>query len=763
LNVNQGAAYIFGRNQGGSNNWGQIARLTAADGAGYDNFGESVSLSDGMALVGASNHATTGAAYLFERNQGGANNWGQFEKLTPGAAGDGGFGKSVALDNDTALVGAWLDGSLALGSAFIFERNQGGADAWGVVKELLAPDGSDTDYFGFSVALNNDTALVGAVNDQPYGSAYIFERNLGGANNWGYLVKLLPANPTGVSGFGASVALSGDKALVGAPATEIDGRQDQGAAFLFGRNIGGADAWGQDKRLLAPGGAEGDRFGESVALAGDTAAIGAPESDGSLGSAYILERNRGGENAWGLQVKLDAFTRAEGDNFGFALALSGETLLVGARDADVSGDLSRGAAQLFIRSGDEWKQIDKQLANAGASGDQFGLSVSLVGDTALVGAPYENSEQGAAYLFGRNQGGADLWGQSKKLTAADGAAGDFFGIAVSLDRAGMAAQRALVGAYGDNADKGSAYLFERNQGGSGAWGQVVKLEASGGAIFDNFGQSVSLYGDSALIGAPGDDVGVENGQGSAYLFSRNQGGLEAWGQVTQIFAGDGAASDAFGHSVSLSGDTALVGAYGNDIGAESSQGAAYIFERNQGGANVWGQVRRLLASDGAAGENFGYAVSLSGDTALIGSIFDATPSTNVTGTAFIFARNQGGADNWGEVKRIFPADESGVQQFGGAVSLDGDTALVGGSFSDIGDQNDQGAAWVFERNKGGQNQWGQAARLLAPDGAAGQQLGRSVSLSDDKALTGSPYIGTGATNIFYLTIIDFWLYVPLVR
>ncbi|MBU1692919.1 MAG: FG-GAP repeat protein [Verrucomicrobia bacterium] len=222
--------------------------------------------------------------------------------------------------------------------------------------------------------------------------------------------------------------------------------------------------------------------------------------------------------------------------------------------------------------------MTKLTASDAATGDSFGCSVAVAGDVAVVGADGDDdvgSASGSAYVFERNAGGTNAWGQVAKLTASDAAAGDWFGYSVSV-----AGDVALVGARRDgdagNAS-GSAYVFERDAGGTNAWGQVGKIVASDGTASDYFGSSVSLDGDVAVVGAYQDDD-VGSASGSAYIFERNAGGTNAWGQVAKLTASDGAADDYFGHSVSVAGHVVVVGAYGDDD-AGGGSGSAYVFEQ----------------------------------------------------------------------------------------------------------------------------------------------------------------------------------------
>ncbi|MCU0304656.1 MAG: FG-GAP repeat protein [Thermoanaerobaculales bacterium] len=199
---------------------------------------------------------------------------------------------------------------------------------------------------------------------------------------------------------------------------------------------------------------------------------------------------------------------------------------------------------------------------------EFGRSVSVDGDLIVVGMDdLENGEDsGAAHVF-RRDGGTGSWGRVAKLTASDGAPDAIFGWSVAID-----GDTAIVGAFGAahaGVDSGCAYVFQRDHGGPDAWGQVVKLVPADGDEDDYFGKSVSITADTAIIGAPSvNDNGYSSG--SAYLFRRDQGGVDAWGQVAKITPDDGAAYDSFGCSVSIDGDTAIVGAqHDNDNGSAS--------------------------------------------------------------------------------------------------------------------------------------------------------------------------------------------------
>jgi hypothetical protein len=270
----------------------------------------------------------------------------------------------------------------------------------------------------------------------------------------------------------------------------------------------------------------------------------------------------------------------------------------------------------------KWTEKQKFLASDAAAGDYFGGSVSLDGDTALIGAAWDDDNgisSGSAYVFTRT---GTNWTQQAKLLASDGVTGDYFGVSVSLS-----GDTALIGADGDDdngASSGSAYVFTRT---GTTWTQQQKLTASDGVAEDRFAGSVSLAGDTALIGAyRDDDNGVDSG--SAYVFTRTG---TTWTQQQKLTASDGVAEDRFAGSVSLAGDTALIGAYRDDDKGVDS-GSAYVFTRT---GTTWTQQQKLTASDGVAEDYFGFSVSLAGDTALIGA---PLAGNNGVGSAYVFTR-----------------------------------------------------------------------------------------------------------------------------
>jgi len=281
-------------------------------------------------------------------------------------------------------------------------------------------------------------------------------------------------------------------------------------------------------------------------------------------------------------------------------------------------------------------------------------------------------------------------------------------------------------------------LFDKPDGGWEDMTETAKLTASDGVVNDYFGYSISLSGDIAVVGAPGDnDYGAWSG--SAYVFSRDEGGADHWGQVAKLTApvGDAAAFDQFGFAVAISGDTAIIGVEG-DSDLASGAGAAYIFEYN---GSAWNPVTKLTAgSDATVEGHFGCSVAIDGDCAVVGAYGHDDDGTD-SGAAYVFCRNQGGADQWGQAAKLTAADAAEEDYFGWSVSISGDTAILGAK---LGDENaaDSGAAYVF---RGSGTTWSQVAKLFAGDGGVSQEFGYSVALDESTALVGAIYDNDNGT------------------
>jgi hypothetical protein len=385
------------------------------------------------------------------------------------------------------------------------------------------------------------------------------------------------------------------------------------------------------QRLVAVDGQARERFGVAVALSGDTVVIGAPLNDGiyyDQGVVYVFARSGG---TWTQQQKLWAGDGEAGDFFGAAVALDGDTLVVGAVGDDIGANYDQGSVYVFTRVSGWWADQQKLTANDGAAGDSLGYSVALGGDTLVAGAYADdtgsNVEQGSAYVFTRSGGAQPAWTQQQKLSASDGAAGDSFGSAVALDDDTLVAC-APFDDIAANPNQGSAYVFTRS---GGVWTQQQKLSASDGAADDRFGYAVALSDDKLAVGSPYDTVGFNYQQGSVYAFARNGA---VWTERQKLSAEDGMGEDRFGSAVALGGETLVVGAPNDVTGSGVELGSASVFAF----IGSWVPQETLTTPTGASNEVFGHAVALSNDTVMAGAPSTEAPMTLNRGSVYAFVR-----------------------------------------------------------------------------------------------------------------------------
>ncbi|NEQ39397.1 MAG: LamG domain-containing protein [Okeania sp. SIO3I5] len=380
-------------------------------------------------------------------------------------------------------------------------------------QKLQALEKAQSDYFGNSVAISGNFAIVGAshpvVGDYQKAAAYIFERQNNGS--WQQIKKFQPKDVKEDDYFGSSVAISGDSAIVGAFHQTIGGIKYVGAAYIFERNQNNG-SWEKTCKLQSPVQKPYANFGYSVAISGDLAIVAAPYE----GSAYIFEPNQNNDS-WEKTCKLQSADQKHYTNFGSSVAISGNLAIVGSY-LEKTVSPNKGAAYIFERqSRDSWQQIQKLQPKDGKTGECFGYSVAISGNLAIVGVdiiPRKNdvyTNVGAAYIFELQSSGS--WQQIQKLQPKDGKVGDYFGSSVAIS-----GNFAIVGAYREDTrgkDAGAVYIFERQ---SGSWQQTQKLLARGGQAGDKFGYPVAISGDLAIVGAHGEDT-IRSDEGAAYIFS----------------------------------------------------------------------------------------------------------------------------------------------------------------------------------------------------------------------------------------------------
>ncbi len=470
---------------------------------------------------------------------------------------------------------------------------------------------------------------------------------------------------------------------------------DEGDRLLLSVDERGAryplviDPTAQQAYLKASNTEANDRFGYSVAVSGDTVVVGAhkedsdaigvngDQSDNSVqdsGAAYVFVRSA---TSWSQQAYLKASNTDLNDQFGYSVAISGDTVVVGAwvegsNATGVNGNQSdnsaaaSGAAYVFVRNGTSWSQQAYLKASNTNTSDLFGWSVAVSDDTVVVGAISEDSDAtgvdgdqsddstpaaGAAYVFVRS---GTNWGQQAYLKASNTDAFDWLGSAVGIsgDTVVVGARQEAGGATGVNGNEsdnsalgaGAAYVFVRS---GTSWSQEAYLKASNTDDNGVFGNSVAISSGTIVIGAYGersDATGVNGdqnndnapGAGAAYVFVRSG---TSWSQEAYLKASNSSWDDQFGVSVAVAGDTIAVGAWREDSSAtevngdqgddsSTEAGAAYVFARN---GTSWSQQAYLKASNTGSADYFGLSVAVSGDTVVAGAWHESSNATGVNG------------------------------------------------------------------------------------------------------------------------------------
>ena len=702
-----GASYIFTKpatgwaNDPDINYRTETARLIAPDGAANDEFGISVAVhgdeeSRDTVVVGAHQHditddqgitsGDTGAAYVFKGDPY-SGKWSHAAKLTASDAAPGDeFGISVAVDGSTVVVGAYLynraDGVVPdSGSTYVFARDSD-TGVWSQTLNLAAPNSNQDDRFGYSVAVDADTLLAGAPqgNEDP-GFAYAMDISdaewgadivpaestlsdddtyaywvLNLTNDQEYAFRVRSVNAAANRPSGETVAATPMLAKPGK--TEgLSARPGDSQVTLSWDDPRDSSIDGyqvlmppeQTKLTAGSAGEESGRFGESVAVDGDTVVVGAYQHDitdnqnitsGDAGAAYVFTKVDG---VWSEPVKLTASVPAPGDKFGYSVAVDGDTVVVGAYQHDITDDQGitsgdAGAAYVFTEVDGVWSELVKLTASVPAPGDYFGYSVAVDGDTVVVGARGDQDKTGAAYVFTKVTG---VWSQAAKLTASGGGTFDYFGHSVAVD-----GDTVVVGARGHSSSPGAAYVFTEPSNGWGHWSNLnaggkadltATLTASNADDDDQFGQSVAMDGATVVVGAKQDD----ETKGSAYVFTKPTG--DNWADNTEtarLAASDRGASDSFGASVAIRGSTIVVGAYYADIDEcdeseddcddDPRSGAAYLFTKpaNVDWANDPNKDYRtesgkltLPTEEGAVEkyDEFGNSVALDGQSIVVGA------------------------------------------------------------------------------------------------------------------------------------------------
>ncbi len=592
---------------------------TSTIGATKDFYGQSVAISGNYAIVGVprcnvgtGTNTGSGEAIIYYFS----GSWNYVKTLTPSDSSVGDcFGFSVAISGDYAIVGAYQADNTDInqGQAYIFHRLT--TPIWSETAILRASDKTPDAQFGWSVGISGNHVIVGAPKAEPIGGvtnegqAYVFERS---GLIWNQATTILKSALTPINAhdqFGFSVGISGNRAIVGTPLHDEPGSKiDVGVAHIFQKSA--PLNWIHTKKILHPNGKAQDYFGFSVAISQTTVAIGAPQHEFGIdiqGAVFIYT---GSGSVWNQQGStLKGVCCNQGDNFGWSVSLDGDTLIVGASydNAGIVGNQvnDTGSAFIFTRNGAVWNQT-RQLTDAnGIVNDLFGTSVAVSGNKFLVGSPNSdisaNTDQGSVFAY---------YDDSTPVInnlATGSVVNDESGYSVAIS-----GERAVVGSPGANGSKGKVYVFKKS---GGTW---VLEQTLAGSVFGRFGHSVAISDDKLIVGAPHTTVGTNTFQGAAYVFMRtgSQNSMNPWtpqGMLTE----PGSPDDNYGWSVGISCDTAIVGVPRGNIAPNQHEGVAYIYTRS---GFTWNNLQaKISANAPATSELFGESVGIYKDFVVVGS------------------------------------------------------------------------------------------------------------------------------------------------
>lgn len=699
-------------------------KLTSEEAVVSDAMGQDVVLSGKTAVVGIPGDdnqqgKNAGAILIFVYRETG---WIQQAKVVPEDINSGDeFGSTLAISGNTLLVGVPKHNSVGekAGAAYVFERN---GDEWRQKAKLIGNDTETKDQFGRDVAIDDNRLIVGApLCNIPFpdgGAAYIFERK---NQTWTQMAKLASSDISGFDWFGAAVALKGNLAVVGA--IREDGRlvnSDAGAAYIFRYNEG---TWIEETKVIGHNTKAKDKFGSVIVTNGTDVVVGVPYSSGH-GGVYFFEKLIDGWKQTGnfLNFHLRPKDLKNVSGFGSALSMDGKYIAIGATGFQAGNKGVVGSVDLYMKRMDTWIFRQRLTANDGRNGDTFGASVALNEKTVLVGSPFHSAAggngSGAAYVF---QTRGTTWLQQSKLVDPISALEDEFGYSVAVS-----GEMAVVGARQDDKrgpNSGTVYVFTRQPPTAKTlkewWKQTAVLTAENPAIGAQFGHAVDVDQNTIIVGAYGVDLAGSD-SGAAYIFEQRGG---QWEQLNSLVAQDAKAGDMFGSVVAVHGQTAVVGAYGVNLG----QGAAYVFTWSDGS---WLQQAKLQPPDISRGDKFGGSVSVNGDTIVVGAHEHDVSGTN-TGTAYVFIRQ---GNRWVQQAKLLADDAAIGDQFGGSVSVNRDTIVVG-AWLDDNAVPDTGSAYIFIRNG---KTWSKQAKIVAADASIGDHLGQTVALVDNTVILGAP-------------------------
>jgi len=739
----------------------QIAKIRASDGNISDNFGRSVAIDGEYIIVGAYEKR---AAYLYKKQADGKvieiakiqSNYSELGNY---------FGVSVAIDGDYIVIGAQAENG-GEGCAYVFKRISDSSNDIVEIAKIQASNASSGSYFGGSVSISGNYIVVGAYlgdsisNNE--GSAYLFKIN--SDTNVTEIAKIQASDAQIDDRFGVSVAIDGDYIVIGAYAEDENG-DDSGSTYVYKRNSDAINDITQISKIKASDGQPGDYFGWSVSMSGDFIVVGAFESGD--GKVYLFKKYSDTNIA---QIQIIQATDSEDiDQFGWSVSIDNNYFIVGGALSFWSryhnSHTASIASYLFkINSDTEIIQVATLKANDTDKNDGFGSSVNIDGNNIIIGAMGKYNNEGRAYIYDMqsidkpyiymSSSIINHPEQLSKFVYHLNAASPVGGL-VSYELSGVDATHfilnednltfdlnadfeAPVDENEDNDYNITVTAVDTNMNSSSMSVNILVKDRSYleqkiqsiSEVDNRFGITVSSSGEYIVVGAPHEN----NSLGYVYIYKKQIDGKVI--EVAKIQSNDIEVGDNFGSEVAIDREYIVVSAAGEDTKGNNA-GSIYLFKINSDTEIL--QIAKFQANDTESNDQFGTSISIGGDYIVVGASYDDSTG-NKGGSAYLFKRNSDTMNDITEIAKIKADPNEYVDEFGWAVSIDGNYIVVGGREHD-GVTTDNtytgtGAAFVFKRNS--DTSVTRLAKLKASDPESWAGFGVTVSISGDYIVIGAP-------------------------
>ncbi|MCG8698880.1 MAG: FG-GAP repeat protein, partial [Bacteroidales bacterium] len=725
----QGAAYVLEKTVSG---WDTAAFLMHSNTLNQVmRFGTSVDIEGDYIIIGAASYSSNGAAFIFKKPLDGWKDTTESATLlSSDLKFEDYFGCAVAINEDYAVVGAHsnADSGIYTGACYVFKKSETGWKDTTEIAKLSNSNARAYSYFGWSVAISDSIIVVGARqanygSNNNSGTAYLYKKPSTGWKDTTETAKLISSDIGFYDYFGHDIAVSGNTVAVSCLPERLIPDRKPGATYIFEEPATGWEDMTETAKLSSRYNDINDYFGRSIDMNENTVVVGA-SAESNEGCVYVFNKPAGGWKNSTPSATLYA-REEQKDNFFGAVALSGNTIIVGAGGNNRNGGRA-GCVYLFEKTGSSWitsSETQKILPGRFWNGNyssSYGKSVAISGNTAVVGAPWYNHKQGNAYILQKVN---NNWVTIAKIRASDSSCYNYFGTSVDID-----GNTIVVGAEGTNsANKGgTVYVFTKPANGWKNMTETAMLKPSDSEDYDKFGCAVAVSGDAIVAGAYSND---ENGSysGKAYVFEKPVSGWTNMSETGILTPSDVKAKSYFGVAVDVYQNTIIVGAHQQDTGA------AYIYEKPHGGWVSGTETAKLTASNGDTRNYFGESVSIWKNTVVVGA-----SGHQRWGTSYVFEKPAAGWANMNETSQLRVTDDYSRSSFGSSIAISDDYIVVGDERASQYPNFSHGAAFVYKKTAEGSYDTIQSGVVKSLKVNANDILGTSVAISDGTILIGAP-------------------------